>query len=212
MQKLTYKTIQSPCQFEIPKIKGSRFFASLFPVHTKQEIEDQLNKIQKDYYDATHNCYARRLGIHPQQDLFGNWNLTAQQERANDDGEPANTAGKPILSVITGEGLFDVLVVVTRYFWGSLLGVGGLIQAYTASTKAGIASASIIYPEIKKNLTVQLSYDQIATVQYLISKYQAQVIKDEYWVHIQQTLAVNLAWYDSILAELREKQIMIFEY
>lgn len=207
MQKLTYKTIDQPFFHEIQKIKGSRFFVHFFPVHSKEETEAHLSEMRKKYYDATHNCYARRRGVQPQQDLFGNRNLSPKQERANDDGEPSNTAGKPILAMLAGAELFDVLAVVTRYFGGTLLGVWGLIQAYGATTKAGIEHLPIVEKEIKKTLKLTSSYDQLSTVQYLINKFDAQILSDHYSDHIEQTIAVNLAREPALIKELIDKQI-----
>lgn len=207
MQKLTYKTLASPLVHEIPKIKGSRFFASFFPVQSKEEIDHYITELNKKYYDATHNCYARRLGVQANQDLFGQRNLSAKQERANDDGEPTNTAGKPILSVLTGAELFDCLVVVTRYFWGTLLGVGGLIQAYTQTTQAWVSASTVAYKEISTSLILSYSYDQLASVQYLYGKYSVKVIADHYADQITQTIAVNLAYLQTLEQELRDRQI-----
>lgn len=115
-KKLTFTTLSAPFSYEIPKIKGSRFIATILPLSSKEDVENYLSLIQKKYYDATHNCYARRLESQAQTDLFGNWNLFSKYERVNDDGEPTNTAGKPILTVLKGNQIFDILVVVTRYF------------------------------------------------------------------------------------------------
>lgn len=207
MQKLTYKTLAQSSFFEIPKIKGSRFLATLFPVSEKAVIEEHLAAINKQYYDARHNCYARRLGVKASQDLFGNWVLAPVQERANDDWEPSNTAGKPILSVLSGAELFEVLVVVTRYFGGTLLGVGGLIQAYTQSAQAGVANCTIIEKEITKNLNIDLGYDQLSQIQYLLGKYQAKIVDENYGDRIQQTISINLAFYETFQKELIDRQI-----
>lgn len=209
MQKLTYKTIDQPHFFEIPKIKGSRFFATLLPVSNQQDINTHLEHIRKKYYDATHNCYARRLSPTPQQDLFWSRNLSTIDQRSSDDGEPANTAWKPILSVITGAELFEILVIVTRYFWGTLLGVWWLIQAYTETTKAGIQHLNIIEKEIIKKIKLTFSYDQLSSVQYLLSKYEGKVLESHYDTTITQTLSINLAFADSFIKELIERQITV---
>ena len=209
MQKLTYKTINQPHFFEIPKIKGSRFFATLLPISSSEEANTHLDSLRKKYYDATHNCYARRLTPQVQQDLFWSRNLSTTDQRSSDDGEPANTAWKPILSVITGAELFEILVVVTRYFGGTLLGVWGLIQAYTETTKAGIQHLNIIEKEITKKIKLTHSYDQLSSVQYLLSKYEGKVIESHYDSSITQTLEVNLALAEIFQKELIERQISI---
>ena len=85
MEKLTYTTLSNTFQYEIPKIKGSRFIATLIPINSKEEIDEELTKIKKKYFDATHNCYARRIWVDANQDLFMNWNITSHQDRANDE-------------------------------------------------------------------------------------------------------------------------------
>lgn len=207
MEKLTYTTLSNTFQYEIPKIKGSRFIATLIPVNSKEEIDEELTKIKKKYFDATHNCYARRLWVDANQDLFMNWNITSHQDRANDDWEPSSTAWKPILTVLTWKPIFNVLAVVTRYFWWTLLWVGWLIQAYTESTKQALEKAPLIQNEITKEISLNYNYDDVSTVQYLYSKYSTKINSENYDTNIQQTIAVNVAFYDSFIKELIDKQI-----
>lgn len=207
MEKLTYTTLSNTFQYEIPKIKGSRFIATLIPVNSKEEIDEELTKIKKKYFDATHNCYARRLWVDANQDLFMNWNITSHQDRANDDWEPSNTAWKPILTVLTWKPIFNVLAVVTRYFWWTLLWVGWLIQAYTESTKQALEKAPLIQNEITKEISLNYNYDDVSTVQYLYSKYSTKINSENYDTNIQQTIAINVAFYDSFIKELIDKQI-----
>lgn len=207
MEKLTYTTLSNTFQYEIPKIKGSRFIATLIPINNKEEIDQELTKIKKKYFDATHNCYARRLWVDANQDLFMNWNITSHQDRANDDWEPSNTAWKPILTVLTWKPIFNVLAVVTRYFWWTLLWVWWLIQAYTESTKQALGKAPLIQNEITKEISLNYNYDDVSTVQYLYSKYSTKINSENYDTNIQQTIAVNVAFYDSFIKELIDKQI-----
>lgn len=208
MEKLTAKVLSEPFQYEIPKIKGSRFITTLIPIYSKEQMEESLLKIRKNYFDATHNCYAWRFGLHAQQDLFWNWTIASKQERANDDGEPSNTAGKPILNVLSGNQVFEILAVVTRYFWGTLLGVGGLIQAYTESTKATIIHAPFSQKEITKKLTLQYRYDQLSLVQYFYNKYEIQVISENFDTTITQEIRVNIVFYENMKKELLDRQII----
>ena len=115
-----YKTITAPAEGEYSE-KRSKFLAFIHPVHTIDEVKEQVEHYQKKYYDARHCCYAYMLG-HERKDF-----------RANDNGEPSGTAGKPILGQINSYGLTDVLIVVIRYFGGIKLGTSGLIQAYKAA-------------------------------------------------------------------------------
>jgi hypothetical protein len=208
MEKLTAKVLSETFQYEIPKIKGSRFITTLIPISSKEQMEESLLKIKKNYFDATHNCYAWRLGLQAQQDLFGNWSVSSEQERANDDEEPSNTAGKPILNVLSGQQVFEVLAVVTRYFGGTLLGVGGLIQAYTESTKAALLHAPFAQKEITKKLTLQYRYDQLSLVQYFYNKYEIQVISENFDTTITQEIRVNIVFYEIMKKELLDKQII----
>lgn len=207
MEKLLYTTISNTFQYEIPKIKGSRFITTLIPVNSKEEIENELTKIRKKYFDATHNCYARRIWVDANQDLFMNRNITAHQERANDDWEPSNTAWKPILTVLNRKPVYNILAVVTRYFWWTLLWVWWLIQAYTEWTKQALEHAPLIQKEITKKISLNYSYENVSTVQYLYSKYETKIIAEKYDSNIEQTIAVNIALYDNIIKELIEKQI-----
>ena len=173
----------------------------------EETIEEELTKIRKKYFDATHNCYARRLWVDANQDLFFNWNITSHQDRSNDDWEPSNTAWKPILTVLSWKPVFDILAVVTRYFWWTLLGVWWLIQAYTEWTKQALERAPLIQKEITKELTLNYTYDQVSTVQYLFSKYETKVISEKYDENINQIINVNIALYDGLIKDLIDKQV-----
>lgn len=126
--KDTYKSIFAPSE-GLFKDRGSRFIARAYPVETEEEIKDIIASLKKEYHDARHHCYAYRLG------------LLGEKYRANDDGEPSGSAGRPILGQIDSVGLSDVLVVVVRYFGGIKLGVPGLIRAYKASAADALSSA-----------------------------------------------------------------------
>jgi uncharacterized YigZ family protein len=131
MESDIYKTIKSSSQ-GIYREKGSRFIASAYPVSDQEEIKPIIDKIRKEYHDARHHCYAFMIG-HKRV----NW-------RVNDDGEPSGTAGKPILGQINSSGLTNILIVVSRYFGGTLLGVSGLINAYRSAAACSINNAEII--------------------------------------------------------------------
>ena len=207
MEKLLYTTLPESFQYEIPKIKGSRFIATLIPITKKEQIDEELTKIRKKYFDATHNCYAWRYWVDVSQDLFSNRNITSHQERANDDWEPSNTAWKPILTVLNWKQIHNILAIVTRYFWWTLLWVWWLIQAYTESSKQAIEHAPIIQKEITKELSLIYNYDQVSTVQYLFSKFQTKIVKEKYDKYIEQTITVNTAYYDMLMKEFIDKQI-----
>ena len=153
-----FKTITAPSE-GLYKEKGSRFIAFAFPVSTEEQIREILDGLKDKYYDARHHCYAWRLGA--EKTLF----------RANDDGEPSSTAGKPILGQIQSKDLTDILIVVIRYFGGIKLGVSGLINAYRKAASAALANA--VVEERTVNVTLRIRFD------YLVMNSVMKIIKDE---------------------------------
>ena len=159
-----YTTIQKYEEKEI-NVKKSRFICSIKPVKSEEEAAHFIQQIKKENYNANHNCSAFIIGL--QQPL----------ERCNDDGEPAGTAGKPMLEVLRGSDLTNVVAVVTRYFGGTLLGTGGLIKAYTESVKACLESAKIVEKQLCEKVVITLQYDIHAKVEYMLRNKQ-QIISD----------------------------------
>ena len=143
--KDAYKSIAARSE-GLFKDNGSRFIAFAFPVETPDQVKDIVDSLKKEYHDARHHCYAYRLGY--QGDVF----------RANDDGEPSGSAGRPILGQIDSLGLSDVLVVVVRYFGGIKLGIPGLIRAYKTSTADALAAATVIEKVAGKNFRLDFDY------------------------------------------------------
>lgn len=178
MPKLVYRTIENKFEYEIPKIKGSRFLTYLFPCEDKENAERFLERVKKEHFSATHHCSARRLRTQVHEDLFGNVLIDPKLSKANDDWEPTNTAWKPILNVLEWEKLLNVIAIVVRYFGGTLLWVWGLIQAYTQATKDAIANCNIIEKEILKEFKLVHEYSQTSLVAYLIEKYDIKLISE----------------------------------
>jgi uncharacterized YigZ family protein len=146
MENDIYKTISSPSQ-GLYKEKGSRFVSFSFPVYEQDEIKKLIETIRKEHHEARHHCYAWMLGVDRSQ-----W-------RVNDDGEPSGTGGRPILGQINSAGLTNILIVVSRYFGGTLLGVSGLINAYKTSAASAISNAEIVEKTLQShyedtNLTI----------------------------------------------------------
>ena len=141
----TYKTILAPSE-GLFKDKGSKFIAYAFPVHSENEIKEIIQTIKKEHYSARHHCYAWRLG-HEKLHF-----------RANDDGEPSSTAGKPILGQIQSFDLTNILIVVVRYFGGILLGASGLINAYRNAAFDAITNAEIAEKIVEKLYLVEFDY------------------------------------------------------
>ena len=141
----SYRSIASRAE-GLFKDNGSRFIALAYPVETETEIKEIISSLKKEYHDARHHCYAYRLGY--RGDIF----------RANDDGEPSSSAGRPILGQIDANGLSDILVVVIRYFGGIKLGIPGLIRAYKTSTADAISNARIIEKTASRRFRLSFGY------------------------------------------------------
>lgn len=158
----TYLTIQRQSN-GIYKEKGSKFLSFALPVRHIDEIKKHLAAFKKEYYDARHICYAYMLGAE------------REEYRANDDGEPSGTAGKPILGQINFRGLTNVLVVVVRYFGGILLGTGGLITAYKEAASDALEQAEIIKLTVDCIMDVFFEYPVMDVVMNAIKQHQAQI-------------------------------------
>lgn len=158
MDSDTYKTISSPSE-GLFKEKGSRFIAFAYPVSDQEEIKPIIDTLRKEHHEARHHCFAYMLG----QERV-NW-------RANDDGEPSGTAGRPIMGQINSYGLTNILIVVTRYFGGTLLGVSGLINAYKSAAESAIQNAEII------DCTLQEFYE--ITYPYISMNDVMKILKEE---------------------------------
>lgn len=148
--------------------KKSRFIANVFPVKKEEEALEFLEKIRKEHWNATHNCFAYTIG---EKD---------QIQRCSDDGEPSGTAGRPILDVLLGEKIHNVLVVVTRYFGGTLLGTGGLVRAYSKATQEGLKQSTIIEKFTGKEISVVTDYNGIGKIQYIIGQMELTVEEIQY--------------------------------
>lgn len=163
----TYLTIETPSKGFF-KDKGSKFIALAYPVDSEQEIKKHIEKIKKEYFDARHHCYAYRLG--PDSKIF----------RASDDGEPSGTAGKPILGQITSANLTNILIIVVRYFGGTLLGTGGLIQAYKNAAADVIANSVIIEKEVLDTIILTFDYPLQNQVNRIIKEFNLKVHKAQF--------------------------------
>lgn len=153
-----YKTISSNAKGQF-RDRGSRFIALAYHVLSEDEIKEKMSLLRKEYHDARHHCFAWRLG--PEKERY----------RINDDGEPSGSAGRPIFGQIHSRELTDILVVVIRYFGGTLLGVGGLINAYRNSTSAALDQATIIEKRVEKQIQISFSYETMNTVMGIIKEF-----------------------------------------
>lgn len=184
----SYFTIEKETQ-GIFKDKGSKFLAYAFPVKNEEDIKLHLTQLKKEHVGARHFCYAWRLGPDKQA-----W-------RANDDGEPNNTAGKPIYSQIQSKDLTNILIVVVRYFGGTLLGVSGLINAYKAAAADAVNNANIIEKFIYFQYKLIFDVNDVNAVMKLCKDLQADIINQDY--SDKYTMIVNIK--KSFTEQLEEK-------
>ena len=157
-----YRTVAAPAEAACRE-RSSKFLAWIYPVRTEEEIREHLEALRKRFFDATHHCYAWRLG--PRGEAF----------RANDDGEPSGTAGKPILGQLLSNELTDCLIVVVRYFGGTKLGVPGLIAAYKESAAAAIEAAQIVERTVDRIVTVDFPYVAMNDIMRAVKELQPRI-------------------------------------
>ena len=174
--KDAYLTISRPATGEF-RDRGSKFLAYAFPVDSEEAWQRSLEKVKKDHPKARHHCYAYRIGLTP--DNF----------RANDDGEPSGTAGRPILGQIDSAGLTNVLVVVVRYFGGTLLGTSGLINAYKTSAKKALEKAQIIEKLVENRVRIQFDYAHMGEVMNAVKRINANIVRQ----HFQENAFVDIS-------------------
>lgn len=188
---MDYQTVYHGAGAEIVE-KKSRFIADVFPISTEEEALEILEKVKKQYWDARHHCWAYVIG---EQQV---------QERCSDDGEPGGTAGKPILEVIRGKKLRNVLVVVTRYFGGTLLGTGGLVRAYTQAAQEGLACSTIITRITGFKLKIMTDYTGLGKIQYLLGQRGIPVFESEYTEKVTLFILIPEAEERQLIAAVTE--------
>lgn len=196
---LPYKTVMQVGEDEIVE-KKSRFIAHVKPVISEEEALQFIEELKKKYWDARHNCYAFIIG------------KNAQVVRFSDDGEPSGTAGKPILEVLQNQELRDVVVVVTRYFGGVLLGTGGLVRAYTQSTQVGLDAAKICTMTPMVIITTVIDYTLLGKIKYVLAQKEALVKDEEYGADVTITFGIPSDQKERLLKELTEATNGKLEY
>ena len=212
------KTVYEGGEGEIVE-KKSRFIATVKPVGTEEEAGAFINEMKKKYWDATHNCSAFVVG--DRQEI----------SRCSDDGEPAQTAGRPMLDVLLKEEIHNVAVVVTRYFGGTLLGTGGLVRAYQKATQEGLANSVVIDKQLGRKLSIGTDYTGLGKLQYIIAKEELTTLDTIYTDQVEIILMVpeekqenfekeiteatsgnaRISWGDEVLYAIIEKKLKIFE-
>ncbi len=172
-----YKTIRSPSE-GLYKEKGSKFIALAYPMKSEEAIKEMLTKIKKQYHDARHHCFAWRLGAE------------LERYRVNDDGEPSGSAGKPIFGQIQSKELTNILIVVIRYFGGTLLGGGGLINAYRSATFDALEQSQIIELKVKDRLKIVFGFSQMNSAMTVIKEFQLEFVNQQFDLECTLTLRV----------------------
>ena len=178
MAEDSYKTIKALSEGYYTE-KRSRFISYAIPVRTVEEVKEQVAAYRKQYYDARHVCWAYMLGA------------DRQTFRANDDGEPSSTAGKPILGQINSNELTDILIVVIRYFGGIELGTSGLIVAYRTAAAEAIAAAEVEERTVDEDITVSIEYPYLNSIMRIVKEDGPQIIKQSFEMDCEMTLRIR---------------------
>ncbi len=173
--------------------KKSRFIASIFPVQSEDEALENIARIRKEHYDARHNCFAYVIGDNN------------ETERCSDDGEPSGTAGRPILDVLTGNGIHNAAAVVTRYFGGTLLGTGGLVRSYTAAVKDALEHCVLLEQCRGFRLCVRMDYNDVGRLQHLFRTMELTELDTIYGAEVEAVLLVPSDRIDRVEDEITEQ-------
>ena len=165
--KDTYRTIETPAAGELFKDRGSKFFGYVFPIQSEDDVKDHIETLKKEHHTARHWCYAWQIGT------------SKIRYRANDDGEPSNSAGQPIYGQIQSFEVTNILIVVVRYFGGTKLGVGGLINAYRTGAQLALKAANIVEKTIDTVFELQFDYPLMNTVMRVVKEHQLKITHQE---------------------------------
>ena len=182
-----FKTIKSASEETLFKDKNSKFYGFAFPINNEDEVKNELEKVKKIHPNAGHHCYAYQIGV---EDII---------YRANDDGEPNNSAGMPIYGQIQSYDITNVLIVVVRYFGGTKLGVSGLINAYRSSAKLTIESSEIIEKTVEVYFKIIFEYDMMSKVLRILKEKNIEIIQQKLELNCEYIIAVRKKESKSIL-------------
>ena len=187
----SYKSIAAESK-GLFKDNGSRFIAHAFPVETEEEVKEIVAALKKEYYDARHHVYAYRLGY------------KGERFRANDDGEPSGSSGRPVLGQIDSKGLSDILVVVVRYFGGIKLGIPGLIRAYKTSTADALENAEIIEKTASKMFRIHFGYMSMNSVMKVMKDMNLEQKNQKFDMECSIDTSVRLSLVESFLERMND--------
>ena len=192
----SYKSISKPSK-GIYKELGSKFISFAYPVSTEEEIKEIVSTIKKEYFNARHHCYAYRLGV------------SGELWRANDDGEPSSSAGRPILGQLLSNELSDILVVVIRYFGGTKLGIPGLIRSYKNATLDAINNGEIIEKIASKEISFNFDYINMEPVMKLLKAFNTDIKRQEFDLRCTFTISVRSSEYKTIYNALEQIESLV---
>lgn len=182
-----FKTISENIEAEIVE-KKSKFIANIFYVESVEEAEEKIKSIKKKYYDARHNCYA-----------FSIYTENGTIDRFSDDGEPSGTAGSPMLNILKGQNLSNILVVVTRYFGGILLGTGGLVRAYSDATLEAISKTDIVEKVLGIISSFIVSYEDLEKIKYYFKQENIKIVDYKYDENVEILVEITKEKYQNML-------------
>ena len=193
-----FKTINTNVSAEIVE-KKSKFIANVFYVETVEEAEEKVKEIKKKYFDARHNCFA-----------YSVFTKDGIVNRFSDDGEPSGTAGGPMLNILNGKELTNLVVIVTRYFGGNLLGTGGLIRAYTGATQEALGKLEEVYKDLGLEVKLITTYPEFEKLKYYLKQNQIEITNTEYNEKVEVFVDITEEKYNNIL-KAKEKYELNFE-
>lgn len=195
----TFKTIRTPAE-GIFKDRGSKFFAYAYPIEHENEVKPLVENLKKEHFKAVHHCYAYRLG------------LDRSNFRVNDDGEPSGTAGKPILNTLLSQEITNTLVVVVRYFGGTLLGVPGLINAYKSATIEALAVADIFEKTVNDVYNVSFEFVQMNDVMKVVKEFSLKIRNQTYDNQCTMELEFRKTLTNQVIGKLEKIDGIVVEY
>jgi uncharacterized YigZ family protein len=195
----TYRTIEKPSE-GLYKDRGSKFIALAFPVSTEEVVKKIQAELRKKYYDARHHCFAYLLGF------------DKSAYRVNDDGEPSGTAGRPIFGQIQSNDLTNILIVVVRYFGGTLLGVRGLIDAYKGAAADALKNARIVEKTINEVYEIDFEYEAMNSVQKIIKDSQVSILASAYDLKGNISFSIRKSLSDKVCAQLKQIEKLSLKY
>lgn len=195
-----YKTISKNTQYELTE-KKSKFIANLIYIENKDDAENKIKEYKKKFHDARHNCFAYRVLLENQ--IY---------EKSSDDGEPSGTAGSPMLNILQKNELCNILVIVTRYFGGILLGTGGLVRAYSEALNGALLNSELVDVNIGYEVEVKLNYTDMKQLKYYCEKNDIKISNFEYGESVCCFLTIKEEFLDVFQADVAEKRLIVEEF